>query len=57
MFGDASVTLPGGQGQDHESWPAHWPKFKLDDEQFKEEWQVWQADPDNYVPPEAPEEA
>ena len=54
MFGDASVTLPGGHGPEHESWPAHWPTFELDDE-FDEEWEKWQADPEGYVPPDPPE--
>ncbi|MGC1428610.1 MAG: hypothetical protein WA822_08465, partial [Albidovulum sp.] len=49
LFGDASVTLPGGKGPDDEGWPEHWPKEELDDEEFHERWQVWQenlpADP------------
>lgn len=54
MFGDASVTLPGGHGPGHESWPAHWPKFVLGDD-FQEQWQAWQADPARYRPPDPPE--
>ena len=54
-FGDASVTLPGGHGPEHESWPAHWPKFELEYDQFKTEWRKWQADPDNYTPPDPPD--
>ncbi|HKK83991.1 MAG TPA: hypothetical protein VJ942_00560, partial [Roseovarius sp.] len=53
IFGDASVTLPGGHGPDHESWPQHWPEFELNG-QFETEWRKWQADPDNYTPPEPP---
>jgi len=65
MFGDASVTLPGGHGPEHESWPKHWPKFELGYEydavsgiinRFDEEWRKWQADPEGYVPPEVSEE-
>lgn len=56
MFGDASVTLPGGHGLGHADWPAHWPKFKLTNFKFDEEWKKWQADPEGYVPPEPPEE-
>ncbi|WP_306152330.1 pentapeptide repeat-containing protein [Roseovarius sp. MMSF_3281] len=54
MFGDASVTLPSGQGPNDESWPAHWPKSILDDDQFQTEWRKWQADPDHYTPPDPP---
>lgn len=50
MFGDASVILPGEFGPRHESWPQHWPKFKLNDTQYEVEWRAWQADPDNYEP-------
>ena len=56
MFGDGSVTLPGGHGPELESWPKHWPRFALDDEQFDEEWRKWLDDPEGYVPPEPPEE-
>ncbi|WP_417727936.1 pentapeptide repeat-containing protein [Roseovarius sp.] len=52
MFGDASVILPGGFGPKHESWPQHWPKFKLNDSQFEGEWRDWLANPDTYKPPE-----
>jgi hypothetical protein len=51
MFGDATVTLPGGQGPDHESWPDHWSKEKLDPNDFLTQWRAFQAsigqDPDN----------
>ncbi|WP_297768490.1 pentapeptide repeat-containing protein [uncultured Roseovarius sp.] len=50
-FGDGSVRLPDGV-----EWPAHWPTFELDYDQFDEEWRKWQADPETYVPPEAPDE-
>lgn len=56
MFGDASVTLPDEHGPGHKSWPAHWPTFVFDFDQFQKEWHKWQADPEGYVPPEAPEE-
>ncbi|SHK75200.1 Pentapeptide repeat-containing protein [Roseovarius marisflavi] len=36
MFGDASVTLPGGHGPEHASWPRHWPRFELGFRQFEE---------------------
>ena len=55
MFGDGSVILPGGHGPEQESWPAHWPTFVFDHEQFDQEWKKWQADPEGYVPPELPE--
>jgi len=64
-FGDESVTLVGGQGPEAVSWPSHWPTFKLklhwEDagqsvDSFEQEWRKWQADPDNYTPPKAPEE-
>jgi len=54
MFGDDSVTLPGGHGPKHESWPKHWPKFELGHKQFDKEWKKWLADPEGYVPPEPP---
>jgi uncharacterized protein YjbI with pentapeptide repeats len=54
MFGDASVTLPGGHGPEHESWPKHWPKFKLEYAHFQSEWRKWQDNPDNYTPPDPP---
>ena len=54
MFGDASVKLPGGHGPDHDNWPKHWPKFHLAPEDFETEWRKWQADPENYTPPDPP---
>ncbi|WP_439150133.1 pentapeptide repeat-containing protein [Sulfitobacter sp.] len=51
MFGDATVTLPGGHGPEHESWPAHWNKEELDRRDFQTKWRAFQAsigqDPDN----------
>ena len=55
IFGDASVTLPGGHGPEHESWPKHWPKFELEYGQFETEWHKWLSDPDNYTPPDPPD--
>jgi uncharacterized protein YjbI with pentapeptide repeats len=54
MFGDASVTLPGGHGPEHEDWPAHWSKFKLR-RNFEKRWRKWQANPYAYPPPDPPE--
>lgn len=54
MFGDASVTLPGGHGPEHEDWPKHWPKFELGNDS-DDEWRKWQADPEGYRPPDPPE--
>ncbi|MBW4963994.1 pentapeptide repeat-containing protein [Sulfitobacter sp. CW3] len=42
MFGDASVTLPGGHGPDHASWPKRWSKENLDWEEFKTQWRAFQ---------------
>lgn len=51
MFGDATVTLPGGHGPDHENWPKHWSKSKLSWDEFETEWRAFQLsigqDPDN----------
>ncbi len=53
MFGDASVTLPGGHGPDHESWPAHWSKEKLHWADFETQGRAHQTsigqDPDNPI--------
>lgn len=54
-FGDTSSRL-GGVGQ----IPAHWPKWNmpfldLNGPGFLNEWQKWQADKANYVPPPPPE--
>lgn len=53
-FGVQGTTMADGQGTDSPSWPAHWPEAKLDQETFLQEYQKWQADPDNYTPPPAP---
>lgn len=49
-FGDASAILPDGFSR-----PGHWPDFDMDYEEFQEEWRKWKADPDAYVPPQAPD--
>ena len=50
-FGDATVTLPGGHGPDHETWPDRWSKEELSDEIFLIKWVGFHArigqDPDN----------
>ncbi|WP_372993110.1 hypothetical protein, partial [Sulfitobacter sp.] len=50
MFGDATVTLPGGHGPDNESWPPHWSKKDLGWD-FDTKWRAFQRsigqDPDN----------
>jgi uncharacterized protein YjbI with pentapeptide repeats len=43
MFGDASVTLPGGHGPDHENWPKHWSKENLDRKDFYPQHRAFQA--------------
>ncbi len=50
VFGDASVTLPGGHGPDHPDWPGHWPKEALDYEEFEKAWRDWQKTLDDYDP-------
>uniref|UniRef100_UPI0035678A92 pentapeptide repeat-containing protein n=1 Tax=Actibacterium sp. TaxID=1872125 RepID=UPI0035678A92 len=48
MFGDASVTLPGGKGPDSKGWPNHWSNETLGwrgDESrspFHQAWRAWQ---------------
>ncbi|MCV2880906.1 pentapeptide repeat-containing protein [Actibacterium sp. XHP0104] len=48
MFGDASVTWPGGKGPDSDDWPAHWPKEDLywhpdeSESEFHKAWRAWQ---------------
>ncbi len=57
IFGDASVTLPGGVTPGHADWPAHWPVWALPfidpagGPDFRTEWRKWQDDPAGYVPP------
>lgn len=46
-FGDASVSLP-----DELEPPEHWPKFVMGEDEFLDQWRKWQADPENYKPPE-----
>jgi len=57
MFGDASLTLPGGHGPEHEDWPTHWPRHALGPEEFDEEWRKWLADREGYTPPDPPRAA
>jgi uncharacterized protein YjbI with pentapeptide repeats len=51
MFGDASVTLPGSHGPNHESWPNHWSKEKLSWIDFQTQHRAFQRsigqDPEN----------
>lgn len=60
IFGDASVTLPGGVTPGHADWPAHWPVRALppiDQEggpAFHTEWRKWQDNPAGYSPPPPP---
>ena len=42
MFGDGSVTLPGGKGPDDPDWPGHWPKEDLGIIEFDQAWRAWQ---------------
>lgn len=51
-FGDASVILPKGVTPQSPDWPAHWPKFELNE--FDTEWRKWQTSPDTYNPPDPP---
>jgi hypothetical protein len=56
IFGDASVTLPGGITSAHEDWPPHWSKDVLEVElrdgelidRFQEAWDAFRAS----LPPE-----
>ena len=36
MFGDGSVTLPESM-----TWPSHWPKEELSDDEFYTKWEEW----------------
>ncbi len=38
LFGDGSTKLPPGV-----PWPVHWPKEKLDDKTFRNQWHAWAA--------------
>ncbi|MEO0380023.1 MAG: hypothetical protein AAF252_07100, partial [Pseudomonadota bacterium] len=42
-FGDASVSLPEGIEPTSQSWPNHWSKEVLDDDEFLDKWSAWQA--------------
>ena len=55
MFGDATVTLPNGITPASPDWPAHWPKFELDWDDFSTEYEKWRADPTTYTPPDPPQ--
>jgi uncharacterized protein YjbI with pentapeptide repeats len=50
-FGDASTTIPAKL-----QFPDHWPKIHFDELDAQINWRKWQADRENYVPPEAPYE-
>ncbi|WP_435259490.1 pentapeptide repeat-containing protein [Thioclava sp. FR2] len=50
MFGDGSVRWPNGVNR-----LKHWPDWEMGWDDFHEEWEKWQADPENYVPPPKPE--
>jgi hypothetical protein len=50
FFSDGSVQIATSKR------PSFWPEHHLSDLQFKTEWRKWQADPENYTPPEAPDE-
>lgn len=51
VFADATVTLPNDVTSDHDNWPPHWPRNRLNERDFEDQWRKWQADPDNYEPP------
>lgn len=48
MFGDATVTLPGGNGVESDAWPEKWPKrvlewdFDPEKSEFHQAWRAWQ---------------
>jgi uncharacterized protein YjbI with pentapeptide repeats len=48
FFADKSVS-----GVSHR--PDFWPLFELTEKEFFAEWRKWQADPDNYSPPDPPD--
>lgn len=48
MFGDGSVILSDEQAKYR---PAHWPREKLELNEFMQEYEKWLADPVNYRPP------
>ena len=55
MFGDGTVVLPSGKGTDDRDWPSHWPRYRLEYEEYYEQWCKWLADPEGYEAPEPPE--
>ncbi|MFV1530919.1 MULTISPECIES: pentapeptide repeat-containing protein [unclassified Phaeobacter] len=55
-FGTTDTILPNGNGPDSSDWPAHWPKLAMGHGQTFRQWKKWQTDPDNYIPPTAPDE-
>ncbi|AUQ99284.1 pentapeptide repeat-containing protein [Phaeobacter inhibens] len=55
-FGCTDTVLPDGLGANSPHWPTHWPKLDMEFEDVHEQWKRWQADPDNYTPPTAPDE-
>ena len=42
MYGDATVTLPGGHGPHAESWPTHWSRENLSRPLFLTQWRAFQ---------------
>lgn len=55
-FGDATTRLPDGSGPEGDAWPGHWPKQDLDGSALLDQWVNWVEDPENYRPPEPPDE-
>jgi hypothetical protein len=49
MFGDGSVILPPGM-----PWPAHWPRHKLNGQDFDTQYTLWRKNPAGYTPPPPP---
>ncbi|MDK3020506.1 pentapeptide repeat-containing protein [Pseudodonghicola flavimaris] len=51
VFGDATVTLPGGVTRDHPDWPPHFSREKLIGDDFETAWRAFQKsigfDPDD----------
>ncbi|NIZ10640.1 pentapeptide repeat-containing protein [Pseudooceanicola sp. HF7] len=50
LFGDGSVSLPGGRGHEEADWPEHWPREDLDADffgkagPFYDAWRAWQRE-------------
>ncbi|MFV1464886.1 MULTISPECIES: pentapeptide repeat-containing protein [unclassified Phaeobacter] len=55
-FGTLGTILPDGSGPDSPNWPGHWPRHKMTSNVARQQWKKWQTDPDNYIPPTAPDE-